>query len=127
MTSSPETRLEALRAKLRQFVSERDWERFHDPKNLAMAIASEAGELLAELRWVKSDTADEIVRRPDVRGRLQQEVGDVAIALILFCDRVGIDIIQAAELKLEINAANYPVAVSRGRSGRPEPAAGESD
>src|SRR4029079_280404 len=61
--------LEPLIAKLRQFVAERDWQQFHDPKNLAMLIASEAGELLAEYRWIRGDDADAPSRAPEPRAR----------------------------------------------------------
>ncbi len=112
-------RLASLQTRLRTFVAERDWAQFHDPKNLAMSLASEAGELLAELRWVASATADEAVRSPEKRARIEREVGDVVIALLLFCDRTDIDWLGAAERKLEVNAANYPAALSAGRPGRP--------
>lgn len=119
MSEGPADRLAALREQLRQFVAEREWSRFHDPKNLAMALSSEAGELLAELRWISSDEADAFVRDQTARERIETEVGDIAIALILFCERAGIDVFAAAEKKLRINAANYPVESSRGRSDRP--------
>src|SRR5690242_9222300 len=83
---STNDRLALVRERLREFVRERDWAQFHDPKNLSMAIASEAGELLAELRWVASSTADDFVRDPANRTRIENEVGDVGIALLLFCD-----------------------------------------
>jgi dCTP diphosphatase len=114
-------RLSALRDRLRQFVAERDWQQFHDPKNLAMAIASEAGELLSELRWVTSEKADEAVRDPGRRERIRNEVGDVAIALLLLCDRIRIDLLDALEAKLDLNALNYPSELSRGVSERPAP------
>jgi NTP pyrophosphatase (non-canonical NTP hydrolase) len=105
--------------KLRAFVAERDWQQFHDPKNLAMAVASEAGELLAEYRWVHSTKADEYTRDENAKKRVGDETADIAIALILFCDRVGIRLTDAIDRKLEINRANYPVAVSRGIARRP--------
>jgi dCTP diphosphatase len=105
-------------AKLRAFVAERDWEQFHDPKNLAMAVASEAGELLAEYRWVRSDEADEFARKENNKFRVSNEVADVAIALFLFCDRVGIQLADAIDRKLAINEANYPVSTSRGIARR---------
>lgn len=119
MPYSTEDRLSALRERLRHFVAEREWQKFHDPKNLAMAVASEAGELLAELRWVSNEQADSFTRDDAVRERVEQEVGDVLIALLLFCDRIGIDLISAAERKLELNAENYPIELSKGRSARP--------
>lgn len=98
------TLLDAIRA----FVAEREWEPFHDPKNLAMAVASEAGELCAELRWVASEEADAYAAREEVRPRLEDEAADVAICLLMFCDRVGIDLAGAMRAKLEKNRAKYP-------------------
>lgn len=114
-----EDRLAAIRDRLRRFVVEREWGQFHDPKNLAMAIASEAGELLAELRWVSSARADEAVQDPGKRERIEREIADVAISLLLFCDRVDIDLFTAIERKIEQNESHYPVAQSRGHSERP--------
>jgi hypothetical protein len=122
MTDGHAPELATLVAKLREFVAERDWSQFHDPKNLAMAIASEAGELLAELRWISNASSDDAVRDGDRAARIEAEVGDIVISLLLFCDRTGIDPIGAADRKLAINAANYPVAQSVGRSERPKPA-----
>lgn len=102
--------LESVMDEIRAFVRERDWEPFHDPKNLAMAIASEAGELAAELRWVPSHDADAFARREDVRGRLADEAADVAITLLMFCDRAGIDPIAAIRAKLVKNRQKYPLA-----------------
>ncbi|GIW73315.1 MAG: nucleotide pyrophosphohydrolase [Planctomycetota bacterium] len=117
-------RLEALQAELRQFAAERDWDRFHDPKNLAMAVASEAGELLAVLRWVHSDEADAACREPGRRAALAEEIADVAITLLMLCERTGIDLIEAVRRKIEANRARYPVPLARGRPDRPrrEPA-----
>lgn len=115
---SPST-LDGLVAALRRFVAERDWQQFHDPKNLAMLVASEAGELLAEYRWVKGDEADARSREPAARARIAAEIADVGIALVLLCDRIGLDLPQAMADKLARNAERYPVAASRGRAERP--------
>ena len=112
-------RLTELQARLRQFTTERDWSQFHDPKNLAMAIASEAGELLAELRWVSGADADKHVRAEEHRAAIEHEAADVAIALLLFCDRAGIDLFGAIENKIELNRQRYPVDSSKGKSERP--------
>jgi NTP pyrophosphatase (non-canonical NTP hydrolase) len=111
--------LEDLTATLRRFVAERDWQQFHDPKNLAMLVASEAGELLAEYRWVAGPAADDHSREPAARARIAAEVADVAIALLLLCDRIGLDLSAAIESKIATNATRYPVATSRGRAERP--------
>jgi NTP pyrophosphatase (non-canonical NTP hydrolase) len=104
---------------LRTFVKERDWGQFHDSKNLAMAVSSEAGELLAEYRWLANGEADEWSREDRNRARVAAEAADVGIALVLFCDRVGIDLVRAMEVKIEVNRKNYPVDTSRGRRERP--------
>jgi NTP pyrophosphatase (non-canonical NTP hydrolase) len=110
--------LSELTATLRAFVAERDWQQFHDPKNLAMLVASEAGELVAEYRWVRGDDADARSREPAARARIADEVADVGIALLLLCDRIGLDLTAAMEAKIATNAARYPVEASRGRSER---------
>jgi NTP pyrophosphatase (non-canonical NTP hydrolase) len=104
---------------LRAFVAERDWRQFHDPKNLAMLVGSEAGELVAEYRWVKGDEADAHSRAAEPRARIAAEIADVGIALLLLCDRIGLDLGEAIADKLGKNAARYPVEASRGRSDRP--------
>jgi dCTP diphosphatase len=110
--------LQALLAELRAFVAEREWQVFHDPKNLSMAIASEAGELLSLFRWVRGEEADAFARSEDKRDRVAAEIADVAIPLLLLADRVGIDLVQAVRDKLEVNRRNYPVEASRGRAER---------
>jgi NTP pyrophosphatase (non-canonical NTP hydrolase) len=119
MSSSGVDRLDRIRERLRAFTAERDWAQFHDPKNLAMAIVSEAGELAAELRWVANAASDEFMKHAAAHERVEREIADVAIALLLFCDRADIDLLDAIERKIELNAANYPADVTRGRSDRP--------
>lgn len=112
--------LQDLTAALREFVAERDWQQFHDPKNLSMLVASEAGELVAEYRWVRGEAADAHSREPEARARIAAEVADVAIALLLLCDRIGLDLGSAIQEKMATNAARYPVSTSRGRAERPK-------
>ena len=104
---------------LRAFVAERDWAQFHDPKNLAMAVASEAGELVAEYRWIPSHEADSWTAVEENRRRAALEAADIGIALLLFCDRAGVDLVSAMIEKMEINARHYPAEVSRGQHSRP--------
>jgi dCTP diphosphatase len=111
--------VEALILELRQFVAEREWAQFHDPKNLAMLLGSETGELVAEYRWVRNDDADAHSQDPAARARIAAEVGDVGIALLLLCDRIGLDPIVAMREKLAANRRKYPVESARGRADRP--------
>ena len=113
--------LTALVAQLRQFVAEREWAQFHDPKNLAMLVGSEAGELVAEYRWVRSENADAHSHDPAARARIAAEIGDVGIALLLLCDRIGLDPLEAMRDKLAANRKKYPVETARGRADRASP------
>ncbi|MBZ4418360.1 nucleotide pyrophosphohydrolase [Myxococcus sp. RHSTA-1-4] len=117
--SPPSDPFDALIRELRAFAAEREWAKFHDPKNLSMAVASEAGELVAILRWIRNEEADAFARDPENHARLKAEIADVAISLLLLCDRTSIDLRQAILDKLEVNRRNYPVESSRGRSDRP--------
>ena len=112
-------RLDTVMQNIREFVEEREWQPFHDPKNLAMAIASEAGELGAEYRWVSNTDADRLTASAEPRARISAEAADVGIALLLFCDRIGLDLFQAIEEKMAVNRQNYPAELSRGHAERP--------
>ena len=114
-------RLDAVMVELREFSAERDWEQFHDPKNLAMLLSSEAGELLSEYRWIRNEEADSWSSTPSNHARVTAEAADVGIALLMFCDRLKIDLIDAIEDKIEVNTANYPAESTRGGPGRPDP------
>jgi len=112
--------LDPLIARLREFVAERDWQQFHDPKNLAMLVASEAGELLAEYRWVANSAADAHSAEAEARARIAAEIGDVGIGLLLLCDRIGVDLGTAISDKLATNRLRYPAEKTRGKAHRPE-------
>lgn len=113
-------RLTEIQERLRAFSEERDWIPFHNPKNLAMLIASEAGELLSELRWISGEDSDRFLEDPKVRTNVEHEVADILIGVLIFCDRTGIDFYSAIENKIKINAANYP-ASRRGMPTRSKP------
>ena len=112
-------RLEMVMQEIREFVTEREWHRFHDPKNLAMAIASEAGELLAEYRWVSNAEADRLTNSDGRRHHVAAEAADVGIALLFFCNRIGIDLLDAIKDKMVVNRRNYPSELSKGKAERP--------
>jgi NTP pyrophosphatase (non-canonical NTP hydrolase) len=119
MSEDSADRFDTLLAELRRFVHEREWEQFHDPKNLAMAVASEAGELLGEFRWVNNKDSDSHSTDPDARRRIAAEIGDVGISLLLLSDRIGLDLLDAMAAKLIVNGHKYPIELSRGRSELP--------
>ena len=111
--------LEDLVRDLRAFAAARDWGQYHDPKNLAMLVASEAGELVAEYRWVRGDEADAHSSEPEARARIAAEIADVGLGLLLLCDRIGLDFVAACKHKLARNAERYPVESSKGKAERP--------
>ena len=108
----------ALQAKILAFARERDWLQFHDPKNLSMAVAVEAGELMEHFRWVRSDESLAVLKDAKTREAIAHEVADVAILLLEFAANAGIDIPSAIDAKMAINAQRYPVEQSRGRADK---------
>lgn len=110
------TDIEDLTARIRAFSDERSWQQFHTPKNLAMALAGEAGELLAELQWLTDDQIHTGMSDSDLRERVRMEVADVFMYLVRFADVTGIDLAQAALDKLARNELRYPVEKSRGNA-----------
>jgi dCTP diphosphatase len=120
---SDEMRLDTLQDIVVSFAHEREWEQFHDAKNLCMALASEVGELNAVLRWVRSEAVDAAVAAQRTQSALREEIGDVAILLILLCARIGVRLDTAVLEKLELNAQKYPPDRSRGLPDAPEDSA----
>lgn len=113
-TPSPESldSLQALRESLRQFALDRDWDQFHFPKNLAIALSVEAAELLEHFQWMSE--SDSAAITDQTRAKVQEELADVLLYLIRLADKLSIDLYLAAVEKLRINAAKYPVDKSRG-------------
>jgi len=105
--------LERLRARVAEFAAERDWDQFHNPKNLAMAVAGEAGELLEHFQWLTFEQAAKLP--PAARSEVALEAADVLLFLLRLCDKLDIDLAAAADRKLALNARKYPVNKSRGR------------
>jgi NTP pyrophosphatase (non-canonical NTP hydrolase) len=104
--------LEGLRDRLRSFAEARDWGVFHSPKNLAMALAAEAGELLEVFQWLTE--AESRALAPAAKAAASEEIADVLLYLIRLADVLGIDPLAAAERKMAANAVKYPVAKARG-------------
>ena len=106
--------VDSLTRKLRDFAAERNWEQFHSPKNLAAALAVEAAELLEHFQWL---TEEQSRRLPaDKQEAVAHEAADVLLYLLQITDKLGIDLLAAAERKLELNRERYPVEAARGNS-----------
>jgi NTP pyrophosphatase (non-canonical NTP hydrolase) len=112
------TDIEDLTARIRAFSDARSWEAFHTPKNLAMALAGEAGELLAELQWLNDEQISAGLSGSDLRERVRLELADVFMYLVRFADVTGIDLAQATLDKLARNELRYPVEKSQGNASK---------
>lgn len=108
--------LQRLRDRLREFAAEREWERFHTPKNLAMALAGEAGEVIEHFQWLSAEESGALP--PDVRDEVALEFADVLLYLVRLADVLGVDLAAAADRKLSINAKRYPVERARGKADK---------
>jgi dCTP diphosphatase len=106
--------LDELRRRVLRFVAEREWERFHSPKNLAMALSVEASELLEVFQWLTEEQSR--AAAPEVKAAAADEIADVLIYLLQISHRLGIDPLEAALAKVEKNALKYPVDKARGLS-----------
>ena len=106
------TEMEKLRDQMREFARLRDWDQFHSPKNLAMALSAEAGELTEIFQWLTEAQSRSL--EPQARTAAGEEIADVLIYLVRLADKLGIDPVAAARAKLVENARKYPVDKARG-------------
>jgi NTP pyrophosphatase (non-canonical NTP hydrolase) len=116
-TNTPDphpTSLEELRNALRGFAAARDWDQFHSPKNLAIALSVEAAELLQHFQWTPE--AESTTLNRDQQAQVREEVADVFLYLVRLADKLGIDLMSAAADKIELNSAKYPIEKVRGSS-----------
>ncbi|MBI9093169.1 MAG: nucleotide pyrophosphohydrolase [Desulfobacterium sp.] len=104
--------MEALKQKLREFAKARDWDQFHSPKNLAMALSVEVAELVEHFQWLTQE--ESYITEPEKLEAIRQEIGDILIYLTRLSDKLGIDPLQASRDKIEINGRKYPVEAVRG-------------
>ena len=116
--SDQATTVAELRARVLAFVRERDWEQFHAPKNLSMALAAETGELMEHFLWMSPEQSRAVVQDPEKRRKIEEEIADVVIYALEFANMTGIDVAAAIERKLAVNAKKYPVEKARGRSDK---------
>lgn len=119
MTASPKKTddpLEGLRVRLADFAAARDWDQFHSPKNLAMALIAECGELIEHFQWLSASQSERL--SPEKRRAVAEELADIFIYLIRIGDKLGIDLVAAAQEKITRNESRYPVERVRGDARR---------
>jgi len=98
--------IDDLQIFISEFSTQREWEKFHSPKNLVMAITGEAGELASELQWISENEI--ITDNPQLLNNIKLEIADIGIYLLRLCDRLEIDFADAIREKLEINDSRFP-------------------
>jgi len=107
-----QTDLSRLKGDLRKFAKKRDWDKFHSPKNLSMALAVEASELLEHFQWLTEKESVQLDR--EALRAIAQEIADVQIYLVRLADKLGIDITAAVLKKMQLNESRYPARLVRG-------------
>lgn len=108
--------IESLTAQLRDFARQREWEQFHSPRNLTMALCGEAGELVSLFQWLQDDQVTDWIREPKNRTAVEHEMADVFAYLLRLADVLGTDLEAALQAKIEINGQKYPADLSRGNA-----------
>jgi NTP pyrophosphatase (non-canonical NTP hydrolase) len=112
------TRISELKERVLAFVQERDWEQFHSPKNLSMALAAETAELMEHFLWATPEESKSVAKDPAKRSKIAEELADVVIYALEFANSTGLDIAASIESKIAANARKYPVEKARGRSAK---------
>jgi len=107
-----------LKSRVLAFARERDWEQFHAPKNLSMALAAEAGELMEHFLWATPEASQAVAADPVKRAKIAEELADVIIYALEFANATKLDVAASIEAKMAANAKKYPVEKSRGRSDK---------
>ena len=108
--------LEELRQRLSKFAEDRDWDQFHSPKNLSMALIAETAELIEHFQWLSQDDTRNLDE--DKREKIAMELADIFIFLIRIADKLDVNLAEAAWRKMEINETRYPVSVVKGKAKR---------
>jgi NTP pyrophosphatase (non-canonical NTP hydrolase) len=117
-TAAPLVEVAGLQEAVVRFARERDWERFHSPKNLSMALAAEVGELLDLFQWLSEDASRHAAREPATARAVRDEIADVLIYLVRLAAVLGVDLDEAVRSKLATNAVKYPVQRSGGSAAK---------
>ena len=105
-----------LRDAIRTFIEERDWDQFHSPKNLAMALSVEVAEVVEHFQWLTEEQSQNLPS--EKLAELREEIGDVMIYLTELADKLGIDPVKAAKVKVAINGQKYPADLVRGKASK---------
>lgn len=106
--------LETIREKVKQFNLERDWDKYHNPRDILVALVSEVGELAECYRWLNEEELSRVHTDPDKKKKIEEEIADIIMYLLVLSYKTDIDILKAIEEKLEKNSKRYPVDKIKG-------------
>jgi NTP pyrophosphatase (non-canonical NTP hydrolase) len=115
MQNDRTTTIQDLKTALAEFVQNRDWQKFHSPKNLAMSISIEAAELMELFQWLTVEESLIALKNKHTKKMAEKEIADILLYILEFCNTTGIDLARATFAKLEENSKKYPVLVCRGK------------
>ena len=118
ISTDSNTTLAQLKQAMAAFARERDWEQFHAPKNLSMAIATEAAELMEPFLWMSVAESSTFCTKPEKKAKIEEELADVMLFALQFANMTGIDISTAVQAKIVKNMAKYPIEKAKGRSAK---------
>jgi dCTP diphosphatase len=102
-----------IQARLKEFALERDWDQYHSPKNLSMALSVEASELMEIFQWIGAEESRKVVDHPDKLGEVEAEIADICIYAIRLAGVIGIDLETAIDQKIDQNIEKYPASANR--------------
>ncbi len=108
--------MDDLRSAIGTFIRERDWEQFHSPKNLAMALSMEVAEIVEHFQWLTEEESKNLT--PEKLAEIREEIGDVMIYLTELADKLGVDPVEAAKAKVAINGQKYPAELVKGKASK---------
>ncbi len=110
-----EITLQEIKARIKQFIKERDWEQFHSPKNISMSISIEAAELMEHFQWLTTEQSKRLLKDKKKREEVEDELADIAIYIIDFCNLFNIDIEKSIVRKIDKTARKYPAHIVKGK------------
>ena len=120
MMSDKETSIWQLKARVQKFVDDRDWQKYHKPKNLAMSIAIEASELMELFQWVDENEIDAITKNHEKLTSLEEELADIMVYCLSLANVINIDVSRAIMNKIDKNGRKYPAEQFKGIYEKPD-------
>lgn len=108
--------MDILKDQLKKFVTDREWDQFHNPKNLVLSLISETGELAEIFRWLTLEECERVMENPETAQHIKEEIADIFNNLLLLAMKLDVDLLDISQKKLEITAAKYPTQHWKGKA-----------